>query len=255
MTAPRFLILADGDFGPMTSKTANSVIRYLPERTVGVLDRSLAGKTVAGCPWFRRRNSGGGLDARGTEAPPQRRAGWNRSAGRAAAGGVARLAGGSARRGLRSLEWAAHLPGRRPVARGQGQGGRPADIRPSAPSRRPARGLRGGQGRRPLRGPHRGNRLQRRKDDGAASARPGAQRRRPSHPVCPDRSDRHHDRRLGHCGGRGDLRLRRRRRRASGTTRGRGCGRGSGRRAGEHQSSRLLGRHAWACCTAPVPMP
>jgi uncharacterized NAD-dependent epimerase/dehydratase family protein len=46
MTAPRFLILADGDFGPMTSKTANSVIRYLPERTVGVLDRSHAGKTA-----------------------------------------------------------------------------------------------------------------------------------------------------------------------------------------------------------------
>ena len=45
MTAPRFLILADGDFGPMTSKTANSVIRYLPERTVGVLDRSRAGQT------------------------------------------------------------------------------------------------------------------------------------------------------------------------------------------------------------------
>jgi uncharacterized NAD-dependent epimerase/dehydratase family protein len=44
--APRFLILADGDFGPMTSKTANSVIRYLPERTVGVLDRQQAGKTV-----------------------------------------------------------------------------------------------------------------------------------------------------------------------------------------------------------------
>ena len=46
MAAPRFLILADGDFGPMTSKTANSVIRYLPERTVGVLDRQHAGKTA-----------------------------------------------------------------------------------------------------------------------------------------------------------------------------------------------------------------
>ena len=46
MAQPRFLILADGDFGPMTSKTANSVIRYLPERTVGVLDRRHAGKTV-----------------------------------------------------------------------------------------------------------------------------------------------------------------------------------------------------------------
>jgi uncharacterized NAD-dependent epimerase/dehydratase family protein len=46
MAAPRFLILADGDFSPMTSKTANSVIRYLPERTVAVLDRQQAGKTV-----------------------------------------------------------------------------------------------------------------------------------------------------------------------------------------------------------------
>lgn len=46
MTPPRFLILADGDFGPMTSKTANSVIRYLPERTMGVLDRQQAGRTA-----------------------------------------------------------------------------------------------------------------------------------------------------------------------------------------------------------------
>lgn len=43
---PRFLILADGDFGPMTSKTANSVIRYLPEGVVAVLDRAQAGRTV-----------------------------------------------------------------------------------------------------------------------------------------------------------------------------------------------------------------
>jgi uncharacterized NAD-dependent epimerase/dehydratase family protein len=46
MTQPNFLVVADGDFGPMTSKTANSVIRYLPDRTVGVLDRRQAGKTV-----------------------------------------------------------------------------------------------------------------------------------------------------------------------------------------------------------------
>jgi uncharacterized NAD-dependent epimerase/dehydratase family protein len=43
---PRFLIIADGDFSPMTSKTANSVIRYLPDRVVGVVDRVNAGKTV-----------------------------------------------------------------------------------------------------------------------------------------------------------------------------------------------------------------
>lgn len=43
---PRFLILADGDFGPMTSKTANSVIRYLPQGVVAVLDRAEAGRTA-----------------------------------------------------------------------------------------------------------------------------------------------------------------------------------------------------------------
>src|SRR2546427_4253631 len=42
----RFLILADGQFEPMTSKTANCCIRYMPERVVGVLDRTQAGKTV-----------------------------------------------------------------------------------------------------------------------------------------------------------------------------------------------------------------
>ena len=46
MTSTRYLILADGDFGPMTSKTANSVIRYLPDRVVAVLDRTQAGKTA-----------------------------------------------------------------------------------------------------------------------------------------------------------------------------------------------------------------
>src|SRR2546425_10510164 len=42
----RFLILADGQFEPMTSKTANCCIRYMPERIVGVFDRAHAGKTV-----------------------------------------------------------------------------------------------------------------------------------------------------------------------------------------------------------------
>ena len=46
MSAPKFLILADGDFSPMTSKTANAVIRYRPERVVGVVDRQQAGRTV-----------------------------------------------------------------------------------------------------------------------------------------------------------------------------------------------------------------
>jgi uncharacterized NAD-dependent epimerase/dehydratase family protein len=46
VTAPRYLVIADGDFGPMTSKTANAIIRYLPDRVVVVLDRVHAGRTV-----------------------------------------------------------------------------------------------------------------------------------------------------------------------------------------------------------------
>jgi uncharacterized NAD-dependent epimerase/dehydratase family protein len=42
----RFLILADGQFGPLTSKTANSCIRYFPQRIAAVFDRASAGKTV-----------------------------------------------------------------------------------------------------------------------------------------------------------------------------------------------------------------
>lgn len=45
MSVPRHLILADGDFGPLTSKTANSIIRFQPDRVVAVLDRQHAGKT------------------------------------------------------------------------------------------------------------------------------------------------------------------------------------------------------------------
>ena len=39
------MILADHDFGIMTSKTANAVIRYHPSRVVAVLDRALVGST------------------------------------------------------------------------------------------------------------------------------------------------------------------------------------------------------------------
>jgi D-glutamate N-acetyltransferase len=42
----RFLIIADREFGPLRSKTANSCIRYFPERIVAVLDRAHAGRTV-----------------------------------------------------------------------------------------------------------------------------------------------------------------------------------------------------------------
>ena len=43
---PRYLILADGAFGPESSKTANACIRYTPDRVVGVIDAANAGRTV-----------------------------------------------------------------------------------------------------------------------------------------------------------------------------------------------------------------
>ena len=45
-TTERFLILAEGRFGPLTSKTANGFIRYTPERVAAVLDSQRAGQTA-----------------------------------------------------------------------------------------------------------------------------------------------------------------------------------------------------------------
>ena len=59
MHGSRFLILADGEFGPLTSKTANSVIRYLPDRVVAVVDGEHAGKTAQQILGIRRADSGG----------------------------------------------------------------------------------------------------------------------------------------------------------------------------------------------------
>ena len=42
----RYLILADGLFGPEKSKTANACVRYTPERVVGIIDASKAGQTA-----------------------------------------------------------------------------------------------------------------------------------------------------------------------------------------------------------------
>jgi uncharacterized NAD-dependent epimerase/dehydratase family protein len=44
--APRYLILADENFGPQTSKTANACIRYTPHHVVGVIDKARAGRTA-----------------------------------------------------------------------------------------------------------------------------------------------------------------------------------------------------------------
>ena len=46
MNEHRFLIIAEGNFGPETSKTANSAIRYIPDRVAAVLDSSARGRTA-----------------------------------------------------------------------------------------------------------------------------------------------------------------------------------------------------------------
>ena len=44
--APHFLVLAEGSFNPIRSKTANACIRYSPARVAAVLDSTQRGKTV-----------------------------------------------------------------------------------------------------------------------------------------------------------------------------------------------------------------
>jgi uncharacterized NAD-dependent epimerase/dehydratase family protein len=42
----RFLILAEGNFGPLSSKTANACIRYAPQDVAVILDSAAAGRTA-----------------------------------------------------------------------------------------------------------------------------------------------------------------------------------------------------------------
>ena len=42
----RFVILAEQAFGPLSSKTANAFIRYTPEKVLGVIDSTKAGRTA-----------------------------------------------------------------------------------------------------------------------------------------------------------------------------------------------------------------
>ena len=42
----RFLILAEGNFGPLTSKTANAAIRYIPNEVAAILDSTSVSRSV-----------------------------------------------------------------------------------------------------------------------------------------------------------------------------------------------------------------
>ena len=57
----RYIVVAEGLFGPQTSKTANSAVRYLPDRVTCVVDSRHAGKTVGEVLGF-----GGNLPVVGT---------------------------------------------------------------------------------------------------------------------------------------------------------------------------------------------
>ncbi|HEU0054040.1 MAG TPA: DUF1611 domain-containing protein [Longimicrobium sp.] len=63
LPAYRYLVLAEGLFGPQTSKTANSAVRYLPERVLAVVDSRRAGRAVGDVLGF-----GGGIPVVGTLA-------------------------------------------------------------------------------------------------------------------------------------------------------------------------------------------
>ncbi len=65
----RYLILADGAFGSLSSKTANACIRYSPERVVAVLDAGNAGRTAQDVLGF-----GGGIPVVATLAEGLRHA-------------------------------------------------------------------------------------------------------------------------------------------------------------------------------------
>lgn len=43
----RYAVLAEGHFGPESSKTANSAVRYLPDRVAAIVDSTHAGRTAA----------------------------------------------------------------------------------------------------------------------------------------------------------------------------------------------------------------
>ena len=45
-TPRRIVILAEGNFSPLGSKTANQTLRYIPEEMVAVIDSRRAGRTA-----------------------------------------------------------------------------------------------------------------------------------------------------------------------------------------------------------------
>ena len=249
---PKYLILADDDFGIMTSKTANAVIRYHPSRVVAVLDRQLAGQTSQQVLGF-----GGdipvvgsvaeglalgansvliGIAPQGGELPDEWR-GWLREA---LEGGCDIVSGlhtfmsddpvlaAVAKQHGRTILDARRPPADLPVASGLARDvdalvvltvGTDCNV----------------------------GKMTAQLQTGA-----GAQRARSPHPVCRDRPDRDHDRRLGHRRRCRSRRFHRRRHRTARVARRQGSRRRAGRGPGKHQPSRAIAVSPSVCFTARV---
>ena len=206
----RTLILAEGFSGDTHyGKTMRGVLRYRREDVVVILDSARAGRDRGGRADRRRRRRRRSPTCHG-------RARRRRDAGRPLPAGLARAAAPTVSRDGLSIENGLHeMVGDdaelRPLARpARRRAARPAPParRPRLPERREPRGRRADR-------PDRRLRLRDREDDRLARARPRGARPRDRLGVRADGPDRDRDRRLGHLGRRGRLRLHRRRRRAA----------------------------------------
>jgi hypothetical protein len=165
----RFLILAEGNFGPLSSKTANACIRYAPQDVAVVLDSTDRRPHGAGSAGLRRRHSRrrhlrGGDDLRAHGAAHRHRTTGRPVAARVARSDAAPPSAPASMSGAACTRCSAMIPSSPPRPRRTGRDSRPASCagRSRCGGRPRARGGRDGDS-------HRGQRLQHRQDDHAAA--------------------------------------------------------------------------------------
>ena len=176
----RYLILADGLFGPESSKTANACIRYTPERVVGVIDATRAGRTASDVigfggdiPVVATLDEGSRSSRMRCSSASRRRAASSRPSGSCSS---------RARSSTASRSGAGCTPSS-PMSRSWRRSPRSIASRsttPSSPRAARSRARARAQHRRDGR-PHRRHRLQHRQDDDAAADPRGASRQRDPH--------------------------------------------------------------------------
>ena len=198
MSQPLFVILAEGKLGLETSKTAASVVRYLPGRVSAVIDSQLAGRTSqdvlgvgGGIPVVASLAEALGLAGRGPTGPSR----GGGEPGRDDPGRTPPPASRGRGRGPGRVERPARAPGGRRRTGRTGAASRRAPRGPARPTCRPARRDRPCPRDARVSRIDRGHRLQRREDDGqpgdpARVAGAGCGR-----PLRGHRPERHRDRR------------------------------------------------------------